>query len=136
MKTILLSLIAVASLMVGLVPVAAAPLRVTVHGATPIYPPAPTAKQSLGNAGDPLDIYDPLNLYPNEFDRGFDAASSLYEPHYTVRPSVDLVLARTLDRTGESIARHIEICQAHYRTYDLISNTYEGPSGLPNPCLL
>ncbi len=110
-------------------PAFAAPAHVVVHGAYPLYVP-PSYYDSYGAdlAGDGF-YGDPLSRY-------YDPAGAIPDTQYYGPPAVDLVLARTLDRTGDSVLGHILKCQARYATYSAASNTYFGRNGIPVACYL
>lgn len=132
MKTIYSVLVA-AALTLGLVstaiPATAQPPRIFVHGATRILPPPPFTSYRLG-----ADWGDPLDFYGSPVGRYYDPVGKIPDMRYYGPPAVDLVLARTLDRNNESMMSHTLTCQAHYPTYNMVTNTYYGRNGLPQVC--
>lgn len=111
-------------------PVLAAP-HIIVRGATRILPPPAYTYNYYG-----ADWGDPLDFYGNPLDRYYDPIGKIPDTRYYGPQPVDLVLARTLDRNGESIMSHALKCQAHYPTYNTATNTYYGAHGLPQVCYL
>lgn len=117
-------------------PAIARPLHVIVRGANPIYPP-----DYYGNGDDYGYGYGadwgagPLyGFYGYPFERGYWPAGKVPDERYYRPPAVDLVLARTLDRNGESILGHIMHCQASFSTYNAATNFYTARDGQPKIC--
>ncbi|MDR3472515.1 MAG: hypothetical protein P4M09_12620 [Devosia sp.] len=110
-------------------PAVAGPAHAVVHGAIPLYVPPDAFYDNSTGYGD---YYG--GFYGNPQDRYYDPAGAMPDWRYHGPAAVDLVLARTLDRTGESILGHILICQARHVSYSAASNTYFGRNGIPVAC--
>ncbi|MGN6101482.1 MAG: hypothetical protein ACTHOR_10075 [Devosia sp.] len=131
MKTLTTAVFAAALAAAALAtPAFAQPARVIVRGANPIYvPPNVTYNGDDGYWSNYGGFYgDPLNRY-------YDPAGAMPDWRYYGPPAVDLTLARTLSRTGDSMLTHILKCQARYPTYSAASNTYYR-GGVPVACYL
>lgn len=110
-------------------PAIAGPAHAVVRGAIPLYVP-PDALYD--NNGGYNDYYG--GFYGDPHDRYYDPAGAMPDWRYHGPAAVDLVLARTLDRTGESMLGHIMVCQARHATYSAASNTFFGRNGIPVTC--
>jgi hypothetical protein len=110
-------------------PAAAAPAHAVIHGGIPIYVPPDAFYDNSGGYGDDFG-----GFYGNPQDRYYDPAGAMPDWRYHGPAAVDLVLARTLDRNGESMLGHMLHCQARHATYSAASNTYYGRHGIPVSC--
>lgn len=125
-------------------PAAAGSARITVHGGEePDRIPEPPSYSWPGN--DPSDRGILWDQYwtPSRLGGPFDAAQAAIDadaiahprPSYRQQPwNADL--AATLVRTGNSFSAHWLKCQRAYASYSLVTDTYDGPNGLPRPCRL
>ena len=109
-------------------PASAAPLRVVIHP-TPYYVPPSAVYDTWNGYGD---YYG--GFFGNPQDRYYDPAGASPDSRYYGPPAVDMMLARTLDRNGETMLGHAEICQARHATYSVASNTFYGHNGIPVVC--
>lgn len=108
----------------------AQPAQVIVRGANPLYVPnyAPTYNNDSGYWNNYGGFYgDPLSRY-------YDPAGVIPDWRYHGPKAVDVSLARTLDRNGESMLGHMLTCQARHATYNPASNTFYGRHGIPVRC--
>ncbi len=128
MKNLTPALLAVAIAVGCVVPAVAAPMHVIVRGARPLLPP-PAFDYAYGG-----DWNDYSGAYGDPSSRYYDPAGATPDWRYHGPLAVDLVLARTLDHTGESMLGHMLTCQAHFATYNPATNAYYGPHGIPVPC--
>jgi hypothetical protein len=133
MKSICAVLIALAGLAFAALP-AAAQTEITVFGGQVDFfddAPGPSYNGDFvaGPRFDPGGNFDPAAAAINALN-----ASHFYLPRG--RSMFNLDRAMTLNRTGESLAEHQLICLAAYDNYDLASDTYIGPDGVPRPCRL
>ena len=79
-------------------------------------------------------------LTPERTGGAFDGAraardaEAIAHPRVRFRQQWNPDLAATLVRTGDSFATHWQRCQRIYPSYDLVTNTYFGPGGIPRQC--
>jgi hypothetical protein len=128
-SSLAIALIAIAA---SVAPAIAAPLIITVPGGN-----------EFGENPRVSPFYDynvPLLSVPGgKFDPAAAATEAYFAVHHPVRnvgPLWPASLGETLIRTGDSIAGHWIKCQAHYASYNLVTDTYDGHDGLPTPCEL
>lgn len=130
----LLPVLAVAAALVAATPVFAQSLDITVPGGRRIVAP-----ESLPSFNSNRYIYSSPWTTNHSFDPAQAAINALNVSHfYPRRNQINLNLERafTLEANGESLLEHQLACQAAYETYDLVSDTYIGPHGIPRPCRL
>lgn len=115
-------------------PAAAQPIEIVVPGGDVVPPDAA-----------PQPVYGDDYVYgtPAERLRDFDPAAyainALRVSNFFPRRghiSLNADRAATLNATGQSLAEHQLRCQAAHPTYELASDTYIGPDGIPRPCRL
>lgn len=125
-------------------PVLAQPLRITVPGGTALPDPNLQRHDLFGFDNDPTARAILWNDYrtPDRFGGPFDGARAAMDAEAIAHPKVRFRqqwnpdLAATLIQTGDSFAQHWQKCQRVFASYDLVSDTYSGPGGIPRPCRL
>lgn len=129
MKALLPALAVLASI-AAVPPAAAQPLDITVYGGRVYSDPAPRIHDDSYIVRTPVD--------PGmRFDPGQAAINALAVSNFWLprgRSTFNVDRAMTLNATGESLAEHQLRCQATYGSYDLVSDTYIGRNGIPQPC--
>lgn len=137
-----LPILLVAAALAACTPAPAAPLIITVPGGTPLPDPTPPRHYVFGADNDPDARAILWNDYrtPDRLGGAFDGARAALDAEAIAHPTVRFrqewngALAATLLRTGDSFAGHWLKCQRVYTSYDLVTDTYAGPHGLPTPC--
>lgn len=131
MKFLLPALALVTAL--GLVaPVVAQPLDIIVRGGTIVPDVGPRDfpdRRIVRTPITPGGSFDPAQASLNGL-----AVSNFYPAPGFV--SINYDRAYTLNATGDSILEHQLKCQAAYSSYDLATDTYLDPYGIPRPCRL
>lgn len=139
----LLSIIFAATLATS-APAIAQPLRIVVPGGTVLPDPDLQRHYLFGFDNDPTARAILWNDYltPERFGGPFDGAraaldaEAIAHPRIRVRQQWNEEVAASLIRTGNSFAEHWLRCQQNFPGYDLVTNTYWGPGGIPRPCRL
>ena len=125
-------------------PVLAQPLRITVPGGSPLPDPTLQRHYVFGFDNDPTARAILWNDYrtPDRFGGPFNGARAAADAAAIAHPTVrfrqpwNFDTAATLIRTGDSFAEHWLRCQHAFASYDLVTDSYPGPDGIPQPCLL
>jgi hypothetical protein len=125
-------------------PALAQPLRITVPGGTVRPDPNLQRHYLFGFDNDPTARATLWNDYrtPHRLGEPFDGARAALDAEAIAHPPIrfrqqwNADLAATQIRTGDSFAGHWLRCQQAFPGYDLVTNTYWAPGGIPRPCRL
>ncbi len=125
-------------------PAAAGSAHIIVHGgkSPDQIPQPPTSYAWPDNDLSRRDILWDQYWTPSRLGGAFDAAQAAIDAEAIAHPRPSRTqlwnpdLAATIVRTGDSFAAHWLKCQRAYASYCLVTDTYDGPNGLPRPCRL
>jgi hypothetical protein len=123
-------------------PALAQAVHITVPGGSQLPDPTLQRHYVFGFDNDPTARAILWNdfLTPERFGGPFDGARAARDAEAIAHPTVRFRqqwnpdLAATLIRTGDSFATHWQRCQRIFPSYDLVTNTYFGPGGIPRQC--
>ncbi len=124
-------------------PAAAGSAHIIVHGGkSPDQIPQPPSYTWPDNDLSRRDVLWDQYWIPSRLGGAFDAAQAAIDAEAIAHPRPSRTqlwnpdLAATIVRTGDSFATHWLKCQRAYASYSLVTDTYDGPNGLPRPCRL